>query len=315
MPPSISAGSCSASTLGLTDQPQDENVSSTEDLNRNGIPDAAEKIADGVLSLTISKRFAGYGDTVGLDAKLYERDGKTLIASDSFSQVSFNISKIVSLENNRQVTVYDIKNRNLSDSGVISDYASFTPLKVRVQDGKAVYTISSKYRDSDITLQADIYTKDSHGNVVVDTWSEPAILRVRGDSFGVTSKVKPESLDANDVPEYETSSSIEAGNQFGIVFDFDKKDKNGKDIAFASPYELRIFNDVTGEEIFDKPVVIPNASKESYIFKNPNIINKAGVYRFEFRDDEGFDATQAITVLPSAPSQIKVTPATTKFVK
>jgi len=40
------------------------------------------------------------------------------------------------------------------------------------------------------------------------------------------------------------------------MFDFGKIDKNGTPIALDSPYELRIFNDVTNTEIFKDPIVV-----------------------------------------------------------
>ena len=134
MPVGISAGSCSASTLGIASyENQDENASSHEDLNKNGIPDAAEKIENGILLLSPSKKIAQYGESIDLKAGLYESDGKTLISDDSFSDVSFSLSKLVSIENNKKTTIYDINNSALNDTGALADYVNFQTMKVRAQ--------------------------------------------------------------------------------------------------------------------------------------------------------------------------------------
>ena len=157
-----------------------------------------------------------------------------------------------------------------------------------------------------MTLEASILTKDRSGKIIVDTFSDPLILKIRGDRFSVTSKIKTEA-------GYETKESIEAGDPFGITFEFDKSDRYGRAVAMGSPYELRIYNAVTGAPVAN-PVMLDAKSSESYVFKNQNILSKAGVYRFEFRDDEGFYADQEITVLPSKIKNIRVTPSSTKFV-
>jgi hypothetical protein len=56
----------------VTGAEPDENTSSVGDENKNGIPDAAEKIEHGTLSLETSKKVAQYGDNIDLEAKLYE---------------------------------------------------------------------------------------------------------------------------------------------------------------------------------------------------------------------------------------------------
>jgi hypothetical protein len=168
---------------------------------------------------------------------------------------------------------------------------TFNSLKIRAQEGKASYVLGSKYQDSDITLRASILTRDSKGQIVVDTVSSPLVLNIRGDRFSVVSKIK------DDNGEYVTSSNIEAGNAAGIIFEFDKTDKKNQPIVFAPPYKLRIFNDVTGVEV-GNPINIPKASEQSFVFKKQEILNVAGVYRFAFRDDEGFETDQAVTVLP-----------------
>jgi hypothetical protein len=161
------------------EESSDENASSTEDTNKNGVPDAAEKIADGYLDLFASKKTAQYGDSINLDAYLYAADGKTLITGDSFSEVNFEVTKVTSIDGNKRTLVYDSVNPNLSDSGVLADYVNFKPTKIRAQAGTASYVISSKYKDTDISLLASILTKDRTGKIVVDTLSNPVILRVR----------------------------------------------------------------------------------------------------------------------------------------
>lgn len=243
-----------------------------------------------------------------MDAILLDSDGKTRIVGDSFSEVEFEITKIVSREGVTPKTVYDANNSFLSNTGIIQNYVTFNPLKIRAQEGKASYALGSKYQDSDVTLRASILTRDSKGQIIVDTISNPLVLNIRGDRLSVVSKIK------DDNGEYVTSSNIEAGNTLGITFEFDKTDKNNRPIVFAPPYELRISNDITGEEV-GKPISILKASEQSFVFKNPNILNVAGVYRFAFRDDEGFETDQTITVLPGPVTRVKVTPSSTKFVK
>jgi hypothetical protein len=48
--------------------------------------------------------------------------------------VNFAITKIVSLEENKKTTVFDVYNPALSDTGILADYVGFKPMKVRVQE-------------------------------------------------------------------------------------------------------------------------------------------------------------------------------------
>ena len=131
MPVGISAGACGASTLGVPSEPEASANDTAADMNKNGVPDVAEKIADGFLTLSSSKKTAQYNESIPLTATLLDRDGATVIKGDSFSQVRFDVTKVVSLEGGKRTMVYDARRPGLTDTGVLASYVGFTPLQVR----------------------------------------------------------------------------------------------------------------------------------------------------------------------------------------
>jgi len=121
--------------------------------------------------------------------------------------VLFDVTKVVSLASGSPKTVFDINNSALSNTGVLSDYVLFKSMKIRAQKGVAKYVVSTKSQDADVTLRASILTKDRAGKVVVNTTSNLLSLKIRGSRFSVVSKIRTED-------DYESASSLEAGNQF-----------------------------------------------------------------------------------------------------
>lgn len=129
----------------------------------------------------------------------------------------------------------------------------------------------------DVVLDTHILTKDRLGNTIVDKKSEPITISVRSERISVQSKTK------NGESPFASSSVIEAGNPNGVFFSLKKTDRNQVVLSENLPYTLRIYDDIDGT-LIRGPINVP---KNEYLFRDPSLLQKSGVYRFEFLDRKG----------------------------
>lgn len=181
---------------------------------------------------------------------------------------------------------------------------NFQPMKVRAQDGLANYSFSTKNDDIDAVFDVHILTKDRYGKVIVDKRSEPVTISARSERISVQSKTK-----TGDDP-LVLSSVIAAGNPNGILFNLKKINRDQIVLSDNLPYTLHIYDDISGDRVHD-PI---NVSKNEYLFRDSDFLAKSGVYRFEFVDRGGIKGFATVTVLPSLPTKIEVTPSSNIFI-
>lgn len=310
LPPTISAGSCGGKTVGDTNGKSTLSPFATPanslDANKNGVMDGYEIIGSGELKLGNPEKVFGYNETVPLEAML-TKDGK-IIDIDNFNIVSFDLKKLTVVSGDKNTpsrVVYDRTGGDiLADIANINAYINFKPMTVRAKNGLASYAFSTKNEDIDVVFDANILTKDRLGTVIVDKKSQPITISVRSERISVLSKIK-----TGDLP-FASSSVIEAGNPNGILFNLKKINKNQIALSDNLPYTLNIYDDISNTLVHD-PI---NVAKNEYLFRDSDLISKSGVYRFEFVDKAGIRGFAIVTILPSLPTKIEVTPASNTFI-
>ncbi len=275
------------------------------DLNRNGVLDGYEIIGNGQLLLNTPDKIFGYNETVPLQARPM-KDGK-VIDIDDFNVVLFDIKKL-SLVTRGTVsdlrTIYDREGTGaLADIANIKDYITFKPSQVRAQKGIASYGFSTKNEDINIVFDARILTKDRYGKIIVDKRADPITLSVRSLHIAVTSNVKIGDT-------FSPKSVFDAGSTQGIRFNLNKVNKDQRGLPGASPYVLDIYDDVTNTRV-GSPI---NISQSEYLFTDPQILNKSGIYRFEFTDREGVRGFTTLNILPALPVKIEAIPSSNTFI-
>jgi len=234
--------------------------------------DGYEIIGNGELKLRNPEKVFGYGETVPLEASL-TKDGK-IIDIDSFNVVSFDIKKLTVLSGDKNTAPKVVYDRNgdeaTSNIANILPYINFQPMEIRAQSGLASYSFSTKNDDIDAVFDVRIMTKDRYGKVIVDKKSAPVTISVRSERISVQAKTKNGEL------PFTSSSVIEAGNPNGILFNLKKVNKDQIVLSENLPYTLRIYDDIDNTLVRD-PI---NVSKNEYLFRDPSLLQKSGVYRF-----------------------------------
>lgn len=312
LPPTISAGSCGGSNDKTGNS---QSISSTFatpanalDANGNGVLDGYELIGTttGELRLRNGDKVFGYGESVPLEAEL-RKDGK-IIDIDSFNVVSFDIKRLTVLSSGQNPVSRVVYDRNgtgaIADIGNITPYINFRPMEIRAQNGVASYNFSTKYDDVDGVFDVHILTKDRYGKIIVDKRSAPVTISVRSERISVQSKTKNQDL------PFAFSSVIEAGNPNGVLFNLKKINRDGITLSENLPYALSVYDDIDNT-LVRGPV---NISGNTYLFRDASLLEKSGVYRFEFIDQRGIKGFTTVTVLPALPTKIEVTPSSNTFV-
>ncbi len=221
--------------------------------------------------------------------------------------MSFDIKKLTVLSgqaDGKPKVMYDRESETLSGTENITPYINFKPMDIRAENGLANYSFSTKNEDIDAVFDAHILTKDRYGKIIVDKKAEPITISARSTRISVQSKVK-----SGEKP-FEFNSVVEAGNSNGIYFGLKKIDKNEVVLSDSLPYTLRVYDDID-DKLVSSPI---NVTKNEYLFRDTSILNKSGVYRFEFIDQKGIKGFSTVTVLPAIPVKIEVTPSSNIFI-
>ncbi|MDD2566021.1 MAG: VCBS repeat-containing protein [Candidatus Gracilibacteria bacterium] len=316
-PVSVQAGKCSSNSSSSSDLGQTNfggeletitNPIYLEDKDQNQIPDGAELIdynKGGDIEIISDRGMYGYNKSIRIKANLLNY-GK-LIAVDSSSKVNFDVEEIIAYSGSQYNTVYNktgnqesIRNRNN-----INAYINFAPISIKANKGVADYAFSSKSSDVDVIIRASISTKDKNGKIAVSNESEDFVVRIRGISISISSKVYFKNNSTS------STSSIDAGEVNKIEFSLKTIDKNNKPFENNfTPFKLDLINSITGEKILSGVTV--ESSSYSY---NGEILKKTGNYKFNFTDVEGIEGTQNLTVNPGKIGEIRLTSSSTQFVK
>ncbi len=277
-----------------------------QDSDHNGIVDGDELIGGGDLLLDSPYPTYPQGTSIPLHAYLM-RDGY-LIDIDSTSQVHFDIGQIVAYSGGTDLAhgqvVYDASSSDirLKNPNTLDDYVYFSPARVRASNGRAEYSLTARNHDMDIVAVASVKTLDKDGNPIVDKTSNRLTIVIRGGHISVSSSVPTASGS-------QVSSVYTAGTKGGVQFTIHKVDTFDQPISGGGPYTLRVFDDVSGDQLVG-PLSVPS---NTYTFDN-SILKKAGVYRFEWNDSAGMNETNDITVVPAPPVNIQVTYSSTTAV-
>lgn len=222
--------------------------------------------------------------------------------------VSFDIKKLTVVSTDGTATrnvVYDRAGQGaIANIANIDSYVNFSPMQIRAKNGIASYSFTSKNTDFDIVLDAHILTKDTNGNVVVDKTSQSVTISVRYERISVQSQIKTGATD------FISSSVITAGNPNGILFNLRKINKANIALSGNVPYILRVYDDISNV-LLKGPINIPD---NNYIFNDASLLNKSGVYRFEFTDSKGISGSIVMTVIPALPTNIEVSPSSNIFI-
>lgn len=310
LPPTISAGSCVGSSISADASKNNPSIFATPanalDANKNGVLDGYELIGNGELKLRNPEKVFGYGETIPLLAEL-QKDGK-VIDIDSFNVVSFDIQKLRVVSSGKSAdskVVYDRNgNETVSNIENIIPYINFKPIEIRSEKGLAKYSFSSKNEDIDVAFDIHILTKDRLGKTIVDKKSDTVNISVRSERISVQGKIKNGSL------PFTPGSVMEAGNTNGILFNLKKVNKNQIVLSENLPYTLSVYDDIDNT-LLRGPI---NIGKNEYRFNDTSLLQKSGVYRFEFVDRKGTKGFTTVTVLPAVPVKIEAIPTSNTFI-
>ncbi len=311
LPPTISAGTCSASSksdelksliAGSPHGTRDANGNGVpdylEDLNKNGVLDSAEYVGSGSVALSVAPAVATHFSNAALSAKLLGSDGERLWV-DSTNEVAFDVDAIVVHSGSESFVAYDRNELEgeTGDPAVIGKYLTFAPVKVRAENGEAKLGISTLGKDADVRFVATVAPKDKNGKALFSV-SGTTLLKIRSDRLTAS----PVSASGAGV-----SSFVRAGEYDRVDFRFERSSNAGTG-SVAYPVKVRVF-DGDGARVGNEETV----SSGNWTLSG-TLLQRSGEYRIEFTDADGVTDERDLTVTPAPASEIQLVPSSTAFV-
>lgn len=172
-------------------------------------------VKNGEVVLKANKPQLKFNDAVTLTATLRAED--KILAHDTESIVQFDIKRVTlkAAQGSGASDIVVYARGATGDMGKIETlekYIGFKPLGVPVGEGEAMYTLTSKTSEVNVTLEAFVAPKDRNGVEAFKKVSNEIVLEVRNESLSVLTKGE-KSGNSNKATAFEVNS-IDA-----LVFD------------------------------------------------------------------------------------------------
>ncbi len=326
LPPTIkiSQWSCWDTNLFLNEEEKEELLVCEWDVNKNGINDCIEgKLTWGSLLLKSDAWRYYYNSPGNLISEIRDKNGE-LVTFDNASYINYTLQKVeIPLDSNAVFSqantklIYDSSIESLSTNEALLNaqkYISFTPIRLRAQQGRTKTYFYGKWYDANIYFSSNLQAKDSEGNIVIDLRSNSQKVQIRWDQMFVESYLI--WADGSDIPDNTVGVSsdqnffITDGGQTSrtelitkmgkistakekLLLSIRNYSRAGNVLDLNYPLKIEIL--LEGEKVFSQEGITESQLSSAYPLFTAS---RSGRYELSVIDATNFKTYRTIEVLP-----------------